>query len=70
MYKNKKKLFEIKNPAVFKKENQFNNIINSYFIKPFKIILLCLKVKEFFEIVKKIFNHRGASWIGFHFYSF
>ena len=55
MYKNKKKLFEIKNPTVFKKENQFNNIINSYFIKPFKIILLCLKVKDFFGDNKKNF---------------
>ncbi len=64
----KKKLFEIKNPTVFKKENQFNNIINSYFIKPFKIILLCLKVKDFFgDNKKKFLIVEGASWIGFSF---
>lgn len=64
----KKKLFEIKNPTFFKKESQITNFINSYFIKPFKIILLCFKVKDFFgDNKKKFLIIEGASWIGFSF---
>tara|TARA_B100000575_G_scaffold263615_1_gene238892 strand:+ start:1376 stop:2473 length:1098 start_codon:yes stop_codon:yes gene_type:complete len=66
--KSKKKLFELKNPSLFKHESKFSNIINSYLIKPFKILSLCLKVKKYFANNKKNFLIvEGASWIGFSF---
>jgi hypothetical protein len=64
----KKKLFEIKNPSLLKNENKFSDLINSYFIKPFKIFLLCFDVKKYFHNNKKNFLIvEGASWIGFSF---
>ena len=38
----KKKLFELKNPFLFKNESKFTNIINSYLIKPLKILFYFL----------------------------
>lgn len=66
--KSDKKLFELKNPSLFKNESKFSNIINSYLFKPFRIFILCFKVKKYFANYKKNFLIiEGASWIGFSF---
>ena len=42
--KSNKKLFELKNPDFTNNNYKFNNYINSYFIKPIKIINQIIKV--------------------------
>lgn len=64
-----KKLFEIKNPKLFFKNQKFINYINSYFLKPIKIIFQFFLLKKYFKNKKnKIVIVEGASWIGYSFF--
>jgi hypothetical protein len=66
----KKKLFELKDWHTYVSQNYkvqlFFQYINSYFIKPFAILLIIIKVLKYLQ--KKDNNFviiEGASWIGF-----
>lgn len=64
-----KKLFEIKNPKFFFKNQKLINFINSYFLKPFKIGNQFFLLKKFFKNKKKkMVIVEGASWIGYSFF--
>ncbi len=57
-----KKLFEIKNPKLFFKNQKFINYINSYFLKPIKIIFQFFLLKKYFKNKKnKIVIVEGES---------
>jgi len=65
----KKKLFEIKNPKFFFKNQKLINYINSYFLKPIKIIYQFFLLKEYFKNkINKMVIVEGASWIGYSFF--
>ena len=64
--KSNKKLFELKNPDFTNNNYKFNNYINSYFIKPIKIINQIIKVINYLrKSNKKFLIIEGASWIGY-----
>jgi hypothetical protein len=64
-----KKLFEIKNPDFFFKNKKLINYINSYFLKPIKIIIQFFLLKKYFKNKKnKMVIIEGASWIGYSYF--
>jgi hypothetical protein len=64
-----KKLFEIKNPNFYFKNKKLINCINSFFLKPIKIIYQIFLVKKFFKNKEqKLIIIEGASWIGYSFF--
>ena len=64
-----KKIFEIKNPNFFFKNEKLVNYINSIFLKPIKIIYQIFLVKKFFKNKnKKLIIIEGASWIGYSYF--
>jgi hypothetical protein len=64
-----KKLFEIKNPEFFFKNQKLINYINSFFLKPVKIVEQFFLLKRYFKNKKnKIVIVEGASWIGYSFF--